>query len=484
VRHFEVVVIGNDLSGLVAGALLAKSGRRVLLLDPAPVRSTYKYQDLTFFRHIRLFSGWDASPAQKRALFDLNLISDVSRRMIPLEPSFQVVLPTHRLDIARDDKSLSRELEREFPGTGLVASDVLQRLEEVNDRLDKLLDGRLMLPPERWRERRAVSKILAENPVPDEAELFDGAPTNHPLRRFAEMPLRFLSRLDGAAGNPLTVARAARQIGKGLFDLPGGLDELKEMLAGVVRHFHGEAREEGIAQVTLRWRRITSFHLASGEVVGCDQVIGAEPAERLFGRLPHRALRRRFAQCMEALRPTHRIYVANLAVHPDGIPEGMGPIGFAVRNPEAPLIGENLLLWLLHGQSAARRGVTVACVIPESDARDQAALRGMRRLVLEAVECAMPFLPRHLESFDVPWQDGEAQGEGVRPVDEMDEIFAWDGESPLGVAALPHRTPVKNLVLASRENLPALGLEGEFLAGISAARLLRTPKERKYWAEP
>lgn len=482
-RHFEVVVLGSELAGLVAGALLAKGGRRVLHLDPEPRRSSYRFRDLTFFRHLRLFSSWDSSPAQKRVFFDLNLISEMSRRLVALDPSFQVVLPRHRLDVVRDATQLAHEVEREFPGSGLYTADALARLEEVNERIDKLLEGRLVLPPEKWRERRELKRALAEHPLPADSDLFDGIPADHPLRRFSEMPMRFLTRLEGDDAGAIRAARAARQIVKGLFDLPGGIDELKEALSAVIRHFHGEARQEGIGEVHMRWRRITAFTLASGEVVGCEHVVGAERAERLFERLPPRAMKRAYARRLALLRPSHRIYTLNIALRAEGVPEGMGPLGFLANDPAAPLVGENLLLWLLRPGAGELRGLTVACVIPESAAADRPTLRGIRARVLDALSTLVPFLSRHVVHVDVPWEDGEAQGENVSPAREMDEVYTWDGESPLGIAALPLRTPVKNLLLASREVLPGLGLEGEFLAGIVAARLLRTPKERESWAE-
>ena len=48
----------------------------------------------------------------------------------------------------------------------------------------------------------------------------------------------------------------------------------------------------------------------------------------------------------------------------------------------------------------------------------------------------------------------------------------------LGVGGLPHGTGLKNVLLASRQVLPGLGLEGELAAGWGAARLI-LQKERK-----
>jgi hypothetical protein len=48
----------------------------------------------------------------------------------------------------------------------------------------------------------------------------------------------------------------------------------------------------------------------------------------------------------------------------------------------------------------------------------------------------------------------------------------------LGIGGLPHSTGVRGLLLASRQVLPGLGLEGELQAGWGAARLVLA-KEKK-----
>lgn len=514
-QHFDVVVIGREVAGLVAGALLAKSGQRVLHLDLPETRNSYKYKDLTFFRRVRLFSAWDGTPTQKRALFELNLISEVSRRLQPVEPTFQVVYPGHRFDVRKEEAALAQELGREWEGAGDSANGALRRFEEVNARLDRLLDGHQPLPPEKWGERRRLRKFVKANPMPEVGDLFAGGGADSPLARVAALPIPFLSSLDVNADCPARVLRAAARLAGGLYTLPGGLDELADLLAGVIKNHHGASRTEEIEDVEYRWRRIKTLRLRGGDTVGCERLIGAEPAARLFERLPPRLMKRRYARQLERLAPAQRVFTMNLAIRNEGIPEGMGPLGFAVGDPGQPLTEGNLLLWWLSPgpvpaepelhrrrdkdrekdrekekeRERAReanpnplRALTLAAVVPNAERRDRAYWQELRARLLRTCEGLMPFSAPHIEHVDVPWDDGDGR-EGTRPVTEMDELYGWDGDSTLGLTALPHRTPVKNLVLANRQILPGLGLEGEFLAGAGAARLLHNAKDKPSWAE-
>ncbi|MBI5543613.1 MAG: desaturase, partial [Deltaproteobacteria bacterium] len=51
-------------------------------------------------------------------------------------------------------------------------------------------------------------------------------------------------------------------------------------------------------------------------------------------------------------------------------------------------------------------------------------------------------------------------------------LMEIDADHVLGITGLTHRTPCKNLLLASREVVPGLGVEGEFLAGTRAAAIV------------
>ena len=62
----------------------------------------------------------------------------------------------------------------------------------------------------------------------------------------------------------------------------------------------------------------------------------------------------------------------------------------------------------------------------------------------------------------------------------MEPIWAMPRDDrPLGLCGLPHGTGIKHLLLASRQVLPGLGVEGELAAGWAAARIvLQTERKR------
>jgi hypothetical protein len=92
------------------------------------------------------------------------------------------------------------------------------------------------------------------------------------------------------------------------------------------------------------------------------------------------------------------------------------------------------------------------------------------------LDALMPFTKDKRVLRSAPYLDaGGVRGSRLMP----HPLYTFEAEAFLGVTGLKQRTPAKNLLLAGREVLPGLGLEGEFLAGLRAARLVQEMLKKK-----
>jgi hypothetical protein len=88
----------------------------------------------------------------------------------------------------------------------------------------------------------------------------------------------------------------------------------------------------------------------------------------------------------------------------------------------------------------------------------------------------MPYSKDKRVLSSAPYLDaGGVRGSRLMP----HPLYSFEAEAFLGVTGLKQRTPAKNILLAGREVLPGLGLEGEFLAGMRAARLVQEMLKKK-----
>jgi hypothetical protein len=112
-------------------------------------------------------------------------------------------------------------------------------------------------------------------------------------------------------------------------------------------------------------------------------------------------------------------------------------------------------------------------------------LARLRREIRERLEILLPFVGKHLLLVHSPHDgvapegvDGERAGPALAAI-PMEPIWGMNGTRALGFCGLPHATGVKHLLLASRQVMPGLGVEGELAAGWAAARIvLQTERKR------
>jgi hypothetical protein len=131
-------------------------------------------------------------------------------------------------------------------------------------------------------------------------------------------------------------------------------------------------------------------------------------------------------------------------------------------------------------EESTRRLSVTRIVAPETPLVD------MRENLIEELEVrgVLPFARDHLRLIHSP-HDGRPATDGRGdPVADfgpdtamrlpMDDLFQSSAEPSLGVGLLPHSSGIKNMYFASRLNLPGLGLEGEYAAGLAAAGMIAT----------
>lgn len=491
-RLYDVCIVGSQLGGVVAGALLARRGFRVLHVahdDPG-----FHYVDHGYVlpfgpavvpspRHL---------PSADAVLAELGLATDFSRALAPSDPDLQLLLPRHRVDLSREPALLRAELRREWPREAEALEAGFATLGTLFDFAGFFLRAVPPLPPDGFGERRAVSKavkLAASAPGAPIEPVGEARPfrafADHELARSLNVAHRFLTYLDGDA-SALSLVRLLGGAFRGTNRLPGGLGTLREMVRRRIAESRGELRGgpgepavatgfelEGNKVVAVRLADSPDAHVARAFVVATD-------AARLVPLLPDGARDGKAAAWLRRVRPRRQLLSVNLVVKHAALPPALGENVLALRDAQG---GDGLdnavFLQVLPARRDARKGagdrgaaveavqdervVCASAFVPAGE--PLAGLRPAAARIREAVADAIPFFERHLvvESAPVLVDPARAELPPTHP------LYESDLAERLGIAALPVRGPWKNLFFAGREVIPGLGIEGEFYAGIQAA---------------
>jgi hypothetical protein len=484
--YFDAVVCGSDLAGLVVAALLGRRGMRVLVCGFERMPASFVAGGYTLAREPGLFPAPDAESVA-RILRELNFVQLVRRRAPALQPAFQLILPQQRMDVGSAEV-VARELAREFPGEADTIGRALERLRAASAMLDPLLGSDVTLPPDGFWERREVARVESQLPEPG-ADLLAPLAPEHPIRAGLGALAALTTGFAPVDLNALVLARAFDLQRRGTFRLDGGLPALRSLFLDSISATASEVREQLTPQ-ELVWKRGKVVGLRvrpRDETIGLEHLIWSGPLATLLPLCGDKAPRR-LRELAAGVRPACYRYTLCLLVRREGLPEGMGARVVAVRDPAQPLLEDNALC-ITVGPEARDNQVPlwVECLVPAAAAGAPGYLGVVRGRVRERLARLLPFFDRHLLVLASP-HDGlppelpdAPPGSSPNPIPSTPMVASLTTDLPraLSISAVPHASGAKGLTLASAENLPGLGREGELVSAWGAYRLIAGPQPKR-----
>ena len=481
---YHIVVIGTDLAGLMYAALAARLGYRVAVIGHGAKPNTYRHGGHLFLREPERFYGFASSAAVARVFGELSLGVEMKNRPRVIQPTLQVVLPTHRIDVAGHRRHWERELERELPG-GLPRFDAFEAwAAEATRRSDGAFTADATYPPSGLRGRSAYRKAVAG--AEDLVEV--GA---DPLATWFDSPEQRavvagpLSHLAGLAAPlaPLAAARLWSHLRAGLYRVSGGLDGLKDLFLRKLREQSSDYRPDAaVTELVTRRGKVVAVRLSDRhEALGCQLVVGNTDPRRFLALVERDQRDDGFHATLAGMQPAGWRLTLNLGVRARVIPEGMGAEVVAVADPRAPLTGANCL-WIARpghgGAPEGRPGPGVLQVTALLESRGVAPTLGATERLVEAslvqLRRLIPWLDEHLEALHVPAivLDPGSGRPTLDPV-ELPPIMGSPLPHTLGSSAFGPETAYKNVLLCGDSLYAGLGFEGACLAAWQALALTR-----------
>lgn len=493
---YDVVVVGASLSALAAGALLARRGFRVTVVGHGTRGATYELAGFTLRRSLATVCAGE-TPAFRRVFAELALLPAVRRRLSPLTPAWQVVLPRHRVDVHAAPEPLLVELVREFPEIQRPMEDFHAAVTRANAQVDGLLGEDLAWPPEGFFESRRVARWLRPTPFGADGtggDLLSEFSASHPFRVVVEAQARFATALAPGQLNALAYARLHALGLRAATLAEGDLDGLRRMLEEKIVQHGGDVRpRDRVEQLIVRGGAVRGARLSgTDEELGCAFVVSSlDGADSL--RLAHETAPRAYAERLLGARPELYRYVLNVVLPAEALPVGMGRRVFLVSDPSRPLVEENLVaVELSLPDLDGFVTLTASTLLPRSSVEEGVGFLALvRGRVLARLEEVVPFLDRHAALIDsvhdgVPpdirraSQHATALPRRSASPEPMETLDRYAALGAIGLFAMPWRTPIAGMLLVGRQMCPALGLEGELLTALSVARsVTRTDRTKE-----
>jgi len=506
-NHYDLVVLGQDVAGLVAAALVARRNKRVLVMPQGPVEGVVRLGPRVFPLDTAPVVHM-GSPALRRVFQELGLWQQIRRDYRVIEGMIHWALPKQRLDLLPSAGRFTEETQREWPDDPIEEAWSLRgRWAEATDELlDQLLTSDNALVADGFWSRRFLSRVASQLPPRDLDELAPLAP-EHPLRPAARAVEPWLQHLSPAQLGKAASLRLAGLWDKGPSDVPRGLAQIRKALLQRIQLHSGEVKPDlRVAEFQIKRGRVAGLSLlGKRDRYGCDHmIVSTDPRRLVEGILPAEYVPKPLANTTQAIVPVAHRFVMHTEIDERGLSPALA--GTVVCVPEHPTTtaGESSsrVSWSVHGvghtflrvgpgSGEGLRRISITRIIaPGED------LRSLRERTLHELDVrgVLPFCRDHMRLQWSPHDGREATDGRDRPRTDlgpasamqlpMEAIYRVDGEPSLGVGVLPHGSGIKNLHFAGRLTLPGLGLEGEFAAGTMAAGMVAAPAKSPFSRSP
>ncbi|BAZ65355.1 MAG: C-3',4' desaturase CrtD [Pelatocladus maniniholoensis HA4357-MV3] len=356
----RVIVIGAGIGGLTAGALLARRGYSVLILDQALVpggcASTFKRKGFTFDVGATQVAGLEPGGIHHRIFSELDLDLPPA---IPCDPACAVFLPGENtpINVWRDPQKWQEERQRQFPG-----SEPFWQLIAALFKASWKFQGRdPVLPPRNFWDLLQLTKAVRPGTlitvpytlftVGDALRAYKLA-DDHRLRTFLDLQLKLYSQVDAEETALLYAATAlsVSQEPQGLFHLEGSMQVLSDRLVSALERDGG--------QLLMR-HTVEHIKIAQGKakaVVICNQKTGetwTESADHIVANVTVQNLVKLlgekapsgYKKRVEKLPPASGAFVVYLGVDASAIPLNCPPHLQFMYDANGP-IGENNSLFV------------------------------------------------------------------------------------------------------------------------------------------
>jgi phytoene dehydrogenase-like protein len=484
-RVYDVIVVGGQLAGALSAALLAKRGYRVLLVEHDGMGHGYEHGDYLLPYAPFLAQQLRTMPQVEEAFAELGLTTTIQRSLKSNVPDLQLILPKDRIDFPHDEGKRVAELTRAFGATRAQEINALFNAASVqHEQTDAFFKDGPELPPKSFVEIWSLKKNIKKFPQLEASFALQG---DDPVVRLVKGLLPFVSYVPTARG-PLPQTRTLSQVLRSSTRYPGGREGLRELLCRKLIDLGGdllwrESAESSIVEtLSFEGGKLVGVQILRSEsVYRCAQMIAATDSAALRRLIPDKKSQRKLIELLDLSVVKQFLFAVNWVVNAEAIPRGMGDL-LLFDTGDVDL--EPMLVQLHAARRAGTKAedesvrvVTAGVFLPAST-RDlgEGYLKQMADKMTSHLHRLMPFAKEHILLSSAPYLDaGGVRGARLLP----HPLYEVDSEDFLGITGLTQQTPLKNLFLASRENLPGLGLEGEFLAGIRAAKLIQETMNKK-----
>ncbi|BAY44959.1 amine oxidase [Scytonema sp. HK-05] len=493
----RVIVIGAGIGGLTAGALLARRGYSVLVLDQALVpggcASTFKRKGFTFDVGATQVAGLEPGGIHHRIFTELEI--DLPQAM-PCDPACAVYLPGEDtpINVWRDPDKWKEERQKQFPG-----SEPFWQLMAALFKASWEFQGRdPVLPPRNLWDLLQLTKAVRPSTfktvpytlftVGDALRAYKLG-NDHRLKTFLDLQLKLYSQVDAEETALLYAATAlsVSQLPQGLYHLQGSMQVLSDRLVEALEKNGGKLlMRHTVEHIKIEKGKANTVVIRNQKTdevwTECaDHVVANVTAQNLV-QLLGKKVPNGYKQRVEKLPPASGAFVVYLGVDESAIPSGCPPHLQFMYDAKGS-IGENNSLFVSvshRGDGRAPDGKATIIASSFVDPKQWWLTEDYEGLKQQYTQEAISHLAKffYLKPETIVHVEAATPRTFARYTARDRGIVGGIGQriSTFGPFGFANRTPINNLWLVGDSTHPGEGTAGVSYSALTAVNQIEAQK--------
>lgn len=479
-KFCDILVIGNELPGLVTAAFLARRGLSVQVIDTDLYTENAKLPDPVCVCNAQ-------SKLLRSILGRLNVPEMTIQNFLKEESTLQVIFRDARIDVFNNPLHFFEEIEREFPHDEEIQ---IKKFYENQGRWRHQIDVSALfqrLIPRGWKERRNFKKFIKEQNL-NEKNLHFKSLTKETAKLNAFFKTQYALALNHFSPSPFNYQLSELfNLSDGeIFSVHQGANSLKRMLKDRIVHYDGSLRRKHqIDKLLFRNGVFEGVNLgdSDGSVLSKYLIWNMQP-DALAPLLPKKwrffRLRR---QCRRFKNP-FCWFTARYELPTEFIPEPMKENVIFVDDPDKALVGDNFLYLQLKRTKFEKMAVVEGNFLLPSSAlqENEKFFDATFASIREKIAFLMPFSEKDIKLI-FPVSQGEQPTDTLFPLNDNDfDIFKHsaaafgvntiDESNFLNLIKMNYKTIAPNFYITHPHIFSGFGLDAKLILGLKVTDLI------------
>jgi phytoene dehydrogenase-like protein len=485
---YDTIVIGNDLSSLIAATILAKHGKKTVLLSENNNCTIFSESQYAFNLDPFPLTGFGSTQMCSRIFADLGIPVVELSGLHVLNPGLQIILPDHRIDCFSDRDKLLKDMEREFAGSTDDIRKLYASILKVSNLFYQWISENPYIYPKTYKEFTALLKDIPAF-IRDGFSIsraFRSIRKNSSLYRVFDAEIFLLSNCYRETGiHPILLAIMLSLPLRGLYYHAGGNELLLRSIRSRFEDYGGCIINNCSVIRTSIGKEI-DVDIQENDALSTIKgryLIASTKWEKFRWLLLNNRKLRRLERRLKSVNAAYHPFTLHIGALEKGIPEKMANYVVLISDKNRPVMDDNLVFMEISEPGDivrapfGKRALSATVFLKKSPLiLNDEELKDVSTAVLQSVETYLPFLKENVDFVDI-----NKSIELSRKYQEVvNQKYTIRSDSFFGMPYISNKTPMRNVYMTGGMLLAGLGFEGEILSGVNAANSILAQEEKKY----